>query len=261
MGDPGGVPSVLAHCFLGHSGGWKRLLAAMRTPLDARAFDLPGHGRSDPWSGQGDLHAQATAALAAQIDGSALLIGHSFGGTLALRQALEQPETVLGMVLIEPVLFAAAAGTPEFAAHAAHEKPLRDAFARGDLDEAARVFFALNGDEAGWTAMPEAARKVMVAQMPMLDATNDTLMNDAAGLLVPGRPEAFAKPVLVLAGATSPPVFPAAARAIAARLGNAEFASIPDAGHMAPLTHPAATAALIDGWLRRTGLNERPRVA
>lgn len=260
MGYPAGLPAVLAHCFLGHSGGWKRLLEALHTPLAAIAFDLPGHGRSAPWDGLGDLHAQATAVLGAQITRPSLLIGHSFGGTLALRHALEQPENVLGMVLIEPVLFAAAAGTVEFADHVAAEQPLRDAFARSDLAEAAHIFFTVNGDEAGWATMPEPARKAMIRQMPMLDATTGALLHDSGGLLVPGRMEAFIKPVLVLAGAASPPVFPAAARAIAARLGAGEFASIPAAGHMAPLTDPRETAVLIDAWLERHGLNEKPRV-
>jgi len=260
MGHPAGLPAVLAHCFLGHSGGWKRLLEALRTPLDAVAFDLPGHGRSAPWNRGGDLHAVATAALAAQIGQPALLIGHSFGGTLALRQALEAPQTVRGLVLIEPVLFVAAAGKPEFAAHVEAEKPLRAAFERGDLAESARIFFALNGDEAGWNAMPEPARQMMIRQMAMINATEPVLMEDSAGLLAPGRMAAFDKPVLVLAGAQSPPIFPATARSVAARLPRAEFASIAGAGHMAPLTHPAAAAALIDGWLARSGLNEKPRV-
>lgn len=261
MGDAAGMPTVLAHCFLGHSGGWKRLLEALETPLDALAFDLPGHGRSSPWDGAGDLHTVATAALAAQIAQPSLLIGHSFGGTLALRQALEAPDTVRGLVLIEPVLFVAARGTPAFAANVEAEKPLRAAFERGDLAEAGRIFFALNGDEAGWQAMPEPARAMMVRQMAMINAAFPVLMEDSAGLLKPGRMAAFDKPVLVLAGATSPPIFPATARAVAARLPRAEFASIAGAGHMAPITHPEGTGAAIDGWLARTGLHEKPRVS
>jgi len=259
MGDPAGLPAVLAHCFLGHSGGWKRLLAALDTPLDAIAFDLPGHGRSAPWDGQGDLHSAATAVLARLVTRPSLLIGHSFGGTLALRHALERPEAIRGMVLIEPVFFAAAADTPEFGPYFEAERPLRDAFGRGDLAEAARIFFALNGDAAGWAAMPEPARGVMIRQMAMISAATPTLFDDKAGMLAPGRMAAFDKPVLVLAGANSPPIFPAAARAVAERLGHATFASIAGAGHMAPLTHPDETAALIDAWLARSGLNEEPR--
>lgn len=260
LGDPAGLPAVLAHCFLGHCGGWKRLFEHLQTPLDAIAFDLPGHGRSDPWDGQGDLHSQATAILASLVTRPSILIGHSFGGTLALRYALERPDMVRALVLIEPVLFGAARGTPEFAQNTIAERPLYEAFARGDLNDAARIFFMLNGDEAGWAAMPAAARAKMTAQMPMIAVGVPAIVEDNAGLLTPGRMEALRVPALVLAGASSPPIFPAVARAVARRLGRAQFSSIAGAGHMAPISHPEATAALIDGWLATIGLNEEPRV-
>ena len=265
LGDRGGFPTVLAHCFLGHSGGWTRLFDHLQTPLDAVAFDLPGHGRSDPWQGPpdeggegaGDLHSQATAILASLVERPSLLIGHSFGGTLALRYALENPGMVRAMVLIEPVLFGAARGTPEFERNMAAERPLHAAFARGDLAEAARIFFALNGDEAGWAAMPEAARDRMIAQMPMIGVGVPAIVEDNAGLLTPGRMEALKVPALVLAGASSPPISPAVARAVACRLGHAQFQRVDGAGHMAPITHPGTTAALIDTWLATIGLNAR----
>jgi len=254
------LPAVLAHCFLGHSGSWKRLLEPMQTPLDAIAFDLPGHGRSEPWDGEGDLHTQATAMLASLVTRPSLLIGHSFGGTLALRYALERPELVLGMVLIEPVLFGAAKGTPEFLQNTEAERPLRDAFVRGDMAEAARIFFALNGDEASWAAMPDAARQMMIRQMPMVAVGVPAIIEDNAGLLAPGRMEGLEVPALVLAGANSPPIFPAVAKAVARRLGRAQFHSIAGAGHMAPISHPQATASLIDGWMEALRLKEEPRV-
>lgn len=258
MGAAGGLPAVLAHCFLGHSGGWKRLLAAMSTPLDARAFDLPGHGRSAPWDGK-DLHAQATAALAAQIEAPALLMGHSFGATLALRQALEAPQTVRALVLIEPVFFAAARDTPVFAPYRAAEAPLRAAMMRGDMAAAAELFFALNGDAEGWRSLPEAARASMIARMPMLAAVSPVLNDDAAGMALPGRLEGLACPVLLLAGANSPPIFGAVAQALARRLPMAQAQAVPGAGHMAPITHPEAVAGLIDGWLQPVLQKAQPR--
>ncbi|MFN3954630.1 MAG: alpha/beta fold hydrolase [Pararhodobacter sp.] len=258
MGVPGGLPAVLAHCFLGHSGGWKRLLTAMTTPLDARAFDLPGHGRSAPWGG-GDLHARATAALAAQIEAPAVLMGHSFGATLALRQALEQPQSVRALVLVEPVFFAAACDMPEFGPHRAAEAPLRAAMARGEMAQAAALFFELNGDEEGWRNMPEVSRASMIARMPMLAASSPVLNDDAAGMATPGRLEGLTCPVLLLAGAASPPIFGAIARALARRLPMAQAQTVPGAGHMAPITHPQAVAGLIDGWLQPVVEKARPR--
>lgn len=261
MGVPGGHPAVLAHCFLGHSGGWKRLMGGLQSPLDALAFDLPGHGRSDPWDG-GDLHGQATAALAAlaeQRGAPALVIGHSFGATLALRQALEAPQTVRALVLIEPVLFAAARNEPEFAEQRLADAPMRAAMTRDDMAEAAALFFALNGDAEGWAALPPAARAQMIAQMPMMRVTAPVLYEDSAGLVVPGRLEGLDCPVLLLAGAGSPPIFGAVVRALSRRLPQAVAHRVAGAGHMAPITHPAAVAGLIDDWLQPLLETAKPR--
>lgn len=259
-GTPGGRPALMAHCFLGHSGGWKRLLAALRSPLDARVFDLPGHGRSAPWDGLADPHDLSTAALAALIDRPRLLIGHSFGATLALRHALDHPATVTGLVLIEPVLFAAARGEPEFEPYMASEQPFREAILRGDWAAATECFFALNDDLDGWRALPAEARARMVAQLPMLAAAAPALLGDRVGLCAPGRLEGLDIPVLLLGGAETPPIFRAVLRVLARRLPQARMQLVAGAGHMAPITDPQPTAALIDDWLAQgVPQKEKPR--
>lgn len=249
LGRPGGLPAVFAHCFLGHSGTWSRLIAALRTPLDAQAFDMPGHGRSGAWGGQGDLHAEVAALVGRFVADPALLIGHSFGGAAALRFALDRPERVTGLVLIEPVFFAVAAGEPEFAAHRAAEAMLHEAFATGDMQEAGRVFLALNGDADAWDALPEPQRAQIARQMPMVAASVAGVHADSGGLAAPGRLEAFDRPVLLLDGAVSPPTFGAVNRALARRLPRACRVTLPGAGHMLPITHGPEVADAIDRFL------------
>ncbi len=251
LGLSGGFPTLLAHCFMGHGGAWKRLVQAMATPLDALAVDMPGHGRSAPWDGKGDLHATATAALAERLMQPSLVIGHSFGATLALRLAMERPDRVTGLVLIEPVLFAAVRGSPEWQDHISAEAPMNQALAHGDLAAAAAAFFAINGDTAGWAALPDTARATIVRQMAMVAATIPVLRDDSEGLLADGRLEGLAMPVLLLAGEASPPIFRAVPKALALRIPDSVVQLVPGGGHMVPITHPAATAALIDPWLER----------
>ena len=229
-------------------------MATLRTPLDALAFDQPGHGRAPDWDGAGDYHdlvsAQAAAHLVAITSARpALVIGHSFGATVALRLALEQGPRVGALVLFEPVLFAAARGDPRHDAHLRDERPFRDAMARGDHAGAVAAFVARWGEGTPFAAMPGPVRARIAAQMPLIVATAPALTEDCAGLLAPGRLETCAAPVLMLHGTRSPPVIAAIIAGLAARLPHAQVVQVPEAGHMAPMTHAGAVAALIDAWL------------
>nr|WP_280859923.1 alpha/beta hydrolase [Pararhodobacter sp. SW119] len=246
------MPAVLAHCFLGHSGAWSRLIPALRTPIDALAFDLPGHGGSAPWDGQSDPLGFVAATFEELVDRPTLLIGHSFGGAAALRFAVAHPELVAGLVLIEPVYFSVAVDEPEFAANQLAEEPMHAAFRNGDLERAAAEFFALNGDSAGWAAMTERMRRQIIGQMPILAASLPRLQRDSGGVLEPGRLDELRAPVLLLDGANSPPIFDAVNRALARRLPHARRHTVPNAGHMLPITHAAEVAAVIDDWLDAT---------
>jgi lipase len=252
LGVRDGLPAVLAHCFLGHSGAWSRLIPALRTPIDALAFDLPGHGASAPWDGHSDPLAFVAATFDDLVDRPTLLIGHSFGGAAALRFAVTHPDRVAGLVLIEPVFFVVAANEPEFAANRLAEEPMHEAFRKGEMARAAAEFFALNGDAAGWAAMTERMRRQIIGQMPILAASLPRLQHDSGGVLEPGRLDAVRAPVLLLDGANSPPIFGAVNRALTRRLPHARRHTVPNAGHMLPITHASDVAAVIDDWLDAT---------
>jgi pimeloyl-ACP methyl ester carboxylesterase len=75
------------------------------------APDRPGHGRS-PSPGRPD-DAEADGLWVADLLGEgAHLVGHSFGGCVALAAAALRPEAVWSLTLIEPAMHALAAGDP-----------------------------------------------------------------------------------------------------------------------------------------------------
>lgn len=263
-GHPGGLPALLAHCFLGHSGGWKGFVQAMPESLDALAIDMPGHGRSPIPADPGDFHALVSNQITGLVTRPTLLIGHSFGAACALRHALRHPETVLGLVLIEPVYFAVARSEPEFGPYERSEHAMRAGVQAGDLDGAARAFLSLGDDSPDFDTLPGPVRAQMAAQMPLVAATRAGLFDDSGGLLEPGLIEGFDKPVLLMRGGQTTPIFFATVRALAARLPCAEVSVIEEAGHMVPISHPEATAAAVAGWMERNGLAQpeiqKPRV-
>lgn len=73
--------------------------------------DRPGHGAS-PAPGQPDDAEADGIWVADLLEGGAHLVGHSFGGLVALAAAARRPEAVKSLVLIEPALLKIAAGKP-----------------------------------------------------------------------------------------------------------------------------------------------------
>ena len=86
--------------------GFGRTLAARG--FRVLAFDRPGFGWSDRLAGaQAGTPAFQAQAIGAALDrlgvGSAIVFGHSWSGSLALRLALDRPDLVSGLVLGAPV--------------------------------------------------------------------------------------------------------------------------------------------------------------
>ncbi len=99
-----GPPVVLLHGASGNRRDWTmgpaKAIAQRRTVY---AFDRPGHGTSGFPAGLESLTTQARLMRAAlERDGvqRAVVVGHSYGGSVALAWALDAPESVEGLVLI-----------------------------------------------------------------------------------------------------------------------------------------------------------------
>ncbi|MGA9856559.1 MAG: alpha/beta hydrolase [Solirubrobacteraceae bacterium] len=76
--------------------------------------DRPGHGQT-PSRGPEDMEVDAVWVTELLGDG-AHLVGHSFGGCVALAAAALRPEAVISLTLVEPPLFPVAAPDPDVAA-------------------------------------------------------------------------------------------------------------------------------------------------
>ncbi len=244
--------ALMIHCSLASSEAWGGLARHLSGALSMTAFDMPGHGRSDDWDARGEIQG-VTAGIAADfLERPADVIGHSFGATVALRLAVERPELVRTLTLIEPVFFAVAvADQPDIArAHALRMAGFDAAMDGGDYAEAACAFTDVWGGGIPYAAMGEAQQKKLAAQMPLLAAAAPALFDDVAGLLDPDRLSLVAMPVLLLEGTASPPIISAICEGLERRLGDATRAIITGAGHMAPLTHARAVGADILQFLR-----------
>jgi pimeloyl-ACP methyl ester carboxylesterase len=238
-----------------HSSGmsgrqWRR--AAGRTAdagLRAVVPDFTGHGASPLWPEPRPFSFTVDVREVADLleaRGPAHLIGHSYGGFIALLAALAVPRYVLSVAVYDPVAMGTLNAT-------------RDRDARGDL---ARVDFAWDGSregrdrwlamfvdywmgEGGWAALREDARAEFRRVAWVVYEGARTLVRDATPASAYG---ALSVPVLLLGGQESP----LAAQRVVARLGEAipgaRIEKLAGAGHMGPLTHAALVNDLLLAW-------------
>jgi pimeloyl-ACP methyl ester carboxylesterase len=244
----GAREGLAIHCSLAHSGAWSGVMRRLGGQSRILAFDLPGHGQSGEVARDGRYAALSCAIGAEFLDGlkgPVDLIGHSFGALVALSLALRAPERVRTLTLVEPVLFAAVAGTPAWEAHRRDHAAYAHALARGDRERAVRVFLDHWGTGARWEAMPALLRETVARQIDLIAAGAPLTDATEGPLLAPGALESLAVPVLLVEGGASPPVIGAIAAALAARIPGARRMAVPGAGHMLPVTHADAVAEAI----------------
>jgi len=103
-GDPSGIPMVLLHGLSDSWHSYERVLPHLPASIHAFALSQRGHGDSErPESGYSprDFAADVAALLDDRGVERAVIVGHSMGGAVAQRFAIDMPERTLGIVLVD----------------------------------------------------------------------------------------------------------------------------------------------------------------
>lgn len=102
-GEGSGVPVLFIHGFGGDLDNWLFNLDAVAESAPVIALDLPGHGQSTPRL-PGTSLAELAGFVGRFMDAvevpRAHLVGHSMGGAIASRLALDQPQRVASLTLV-----------------------------------------------------------------------------------------------------------------------------------------------------------------
>lgn len=246
-----GDPALLLHCALAHSGAWDGVARALSDRLSMVAPDLIGHGRAGDGDPGADYHDQLTAQGAAVLTETGApthVIGHSYGATVALRLAIEHPDRVRSLTLIEPVLFAAAEGTDSYAAQARDFAPFGAAWDAGQRENATRIFIDMWGDATPFADLPARAQEYLTKTIWVVPAGRRALWDDSARLLP--RLGQVRCPVLLMEGGRSPAVIHDILSALHRGLPGAQRVTVPKAQHMGPISHADAFADAIGAFLK-----------
>lgn len=102
----GRAPVLFLHSLAGGAGQWKAQIEHLMPERLALAVDLPGHGVSDLPEG-GDFSPPALAAeVGSVVDALGLspvvLVGHSFGASVAIALVAERSRAIAGLLLVDP---------------------------------------------------------------------------------------------------------------------------------------------------------------
>jgi pimeloyl-ACP methyl ester carboxylesterase len=114
FGKPGGAPVLIVHGLSYFSFDWIDVASRIAQDREVAAIDMRGFGESS-WSPTRDykletLSNDVIAVLDALGWDKAVLMGHSFGGRVALATAGWKPERVAGVILVDFAPDIAAAG-------------------------------------------------------------------------------------------------------------------------------------------------------
>lgn len=239
-----GSPVLLIHGTGGPS--WFGSLERLADRHRVVDYDRRGFGSSTPASRHDYVETQIADAIRLiehlGLSGP-VVVGHSWGGIVALGLAIRRPELVSRLVLMEPPLHAKKSPTPGFLATFVKVQFLR----RFSGDQAAaRAFFAFamarrDGTKT-WDLLPEEVRRELLRSAPgtlaELDAGTGEELTEAA---VSG----IRQPVLILKGASTQAIFSKVTDRLAAKLPQAQVRVLPAAGHLMQFDQPDEFAAAV----------------
>ena len=101
-----GPALVLVHGLLGYSFSWRYVIPALSRNAEVFAPDLPGGGLCEGYPGMDCRLSSVAGYLLAFLDGAGItscdMVGHSYGGTTAMKLAATVPGRVRRLVLVSP---------------------------------------------------------------------------------------------------------------------------------------------------------------
>jgi pimeloyl-ACP methyl ester carboxylesterase len=254
-----GTSLVLLHA--GGSSGrqWIKTASLLESDFRVVAPDLWGFGLTETWTGDEslthDLQARLVADVIEQLAlGPSHVVGHSYGGATAVRLALESKALVKSLILIEPILMLLlrlAGEEQAFKEWADIAQAFLGDVVAGKPELGWQRFINYRNGPGTWEALSADAKARFVA------GTANTVAGFHSNLNNPTTLEDLRRiqvPALVLCGEKTTLPDRRVTEILRDQIPGCQYALIPGAEHMSPLSHPGFIADAIRKMAQSVGV-------
>jgi pimeloyl-ACP methyl ester carboxylesterase len=251
--EAGGGPCViLLHSSAAGNRQWRSTVEALQSEYHVIAINLFGYGQTSHWpsdreqnlADQGELVQPFIERARSEV----ALVGHSFGGAVAMTVALHRPDKVSRLVLLEPIPFCLLDEEGRVDAYAGILR-LRDTVKRcgglGDWKKAAACFADYWNGEGTWAAMSIERQKTFVSSMPPNLHEWDAVLGRTARQ---NWSNIQARTLVAWTRDTKRPIREIV-EVLRKRVPHWQYQNLNEGGHMFPLTQPRITSRLISEFL------------
>jgi pimeloyl-ACP methyl ester carboxylesterase len=245
---------ILVHSSVAGARQWRRLMDDLQDRFRVRAVNLFGYGKTPPWPGDRSqtLLDQARLIEAALPAGSdqVYLVGHSFGGSVAMKAAALMAGRVTKLVLLETNPFYLLKQAGEIAGFA-EAMALRDCIkefgALGQWETAAERFADYWNGPGSWRDTPPERRAAFAKAIQPNFFEWDAVMDETTS----AQQWADLLPPATLVAYDPGTVLPIRKIVDVLRKTDSQwiYREVPGGGHMAPLTRPELINPVVAAFL------------
>lgn len=243
---------VLVHASMSGARQWSALTQSLQDRFRVRALNLFGYGRTPAWPAAVpptlDAYADLVLSAIPPKERGIALLGHSFGGAVAMRAAWRLGKRAAKLVLIEPSLFSLLALGGRREAHAEIAAVARD-MAQLPPEVAAERFIGYWTGPASWAATPPERQAAYVRAVSFVRNEFGAAFGERATL--DQWRAALPRRTLILSAADTKRSSREVVEVLSLAGAGWEFARIAEGGHMSPLTQPQRVNPVIAAFLDR----------
>ncbi len=235
---------------------WRPIAALLQDRFRTAAVNPSGYGETEAFAGPTPMTLRDEAALFVAVIRAELpksrcrtvhIVGHSYGGTIALVLALAWPQLVGRLTLLEPAPYVLLREAGEAALaeeiEAQNRNFIADVRAGSRNAEAMERYIDFFNNRPGyWRSLGNGAQAKMLALAERLAAGLDAVERldmrcaDLASI---------AAPATVVRGTATDPLHARLSGLVAQSIPDAALIDLPGAGHMMTLTHGAEIAEML----------------